>query len=365
MSNFIKQALKILFFLVFGLFLLYLIFQQQNKAYLADCALKGIPEAQCSLMDKLIADFKSVNVFYLILVMVMFTLSNISRAMRWNMLLKPLGIEPKLANSFHTLMIGYFANLALPRIGEIARGTALAKYENASTRKILGTIFVDRLLDIICMFLFVLLTLFFEYDTLLKFLKENIEKKLEQGDSITIFFVGGFVIFVLGLFLLYFFKNRIKQMKLYDKVGSLVSGFSEGIKSVKKVENPWLFLGHTIFIWIMFYLMTYFCFFSFKPTEHLNMSQAMVVAVLGTLGVILPSPGGMGTFHALVIIGLGFYNIAPSDAFSFANIQFFTIQIGYCTLMGIIAFISLPLINKKKVELSHLLLDAEEEIAKD
>ena len=96
--------------------------------------------------------------------------------------------------------------------------------------------------------------------------------------------------------------------------------------------------------------MLYVAFFSFEPTAVLGPEAGLVVFVLGTLGIVFPSPGGMGSYHYLVSEGLVMYGINPTDAFSFANIMFFSVQIFCNILFGIIAFVILPLINKSQYE---------------
>jgi len=107
----LTNILKFLAFLSVGLAILYWVYQKQNAAYQAECGLKGIAAADCSLLQKVLTDFASADVFWLMMVLVFFTISNISRAVRWNMLLQQLGFQPRLINGFLTVILGYFANL--------------------------------------------------------------------------------------------------------------------------------------------------------------------------------------------------------------------------------------------------------------
>ena len=102
-----------------------------------------------NLIAKIIADFKGVNKFWMLLVLLAFMLSNVSRAIRWKMLIKPMGYNPKVSNLFLSTMLGYFANLGLPRVGEIIKIGALSKYENIPVEKITGTWVVDRGMDVL------------------------------------------------------------------------------------------------------------------------------------------------------------------------------------------------------------------------
>ncbi len=310
-----------------------------------DCALKGMSD--CNLLDKVISDFKTVNYFWILMMTFAFALSNISRAIRWNMLLKPLGYHPRLINSFLTIIIGYFANLGLPRVGEIIRVASLSKYEKLSPEKVMGTVVVDRIIDVISILIVTGMVLILEYDRIWGYFKAQ----MALGDKIQGFFSSNlfFAFIGIGIFiviLLIAFRKKIGQSTFFQKIKKLFIGFAEGIKTVSKLEKPWLFLFHSINIWFMYFMMMYLTFFSFGPTSHLSALAALTVFVTGGWGIVIPSPGGMGTFHLLVVAVLGMYGINGDDAFSFANINFFSVQIGSNIFLGIVALILLPIINK-------------------
>jgi len=109
-----------------------------------------------------------------------------------------------------------------------------------------------------------------------------------------------------------------------------------------------LFILHSVNIWLMYYLMTYFCFLSFALTAELSPVIALVVFVFGGWGIVIPSPGGMGTYHFLATTALGFYGISGDDGFSWSNISFFTIQLGCNVSVGLLALLLLPMINRKE-----------------
>ncbi|HFC00133.1 MAG TPA: flippase-like domain-containing protein, partial [Phaeodactylibacter sp.] len=158
---FVKKIIRnIVFVLVsftIGFTILYYIFNNYNDAYIQQCALDGIPEADCNLLQKLKNDFWSVQPFWAFAAVSCFALSNLSRAMRWNLLLQPLGYQPKLYNSFFAVLITYFVNLFIPRMGEVARAAALNKAENIPVEKAMGTIVLGRIIDVIMLLLFIAL----------------------------------------------------------------------------------------------------------------------------------------------------------------------------------------------------------------
>jgi uncharacterized protein (TIRG00374 family) len=341
-----KSINKIIQFVLFtgiGALILFLVYRSQNAAYVAECALKGIPDEQCSLIQKLKTDFSEANYWWIFVIIVAYLLSNVVRAHRWLMLIKTLGRKGSLVNAFFTIMVGYFANMGLPRVGEVVRAGLFARYENIGPEKVMGTIVVDRILDLLSLLFAIILVVILQGNVLLDFFGDKI------GDSILgegwLYIVIG--LFLLLLFLTYWYRSIIKRWSLYQRIHHLVEGFRDGLRSLRRVEQPWLLVLDTVIIWLMYFLMMYLCFRSFDPTAHLGPMAGLMVFVFGGLGVVFPSPGGMGTFHVMVISALTIYGIHGDDAFSFANIQYFSVQLFGTLLFGIIGTIILPIINKK------------------
>ena len=346
MKKSLINILKFSLFLGIGLVILYLVYKHQNTAYLAECGLRGIPESECSLIDKVIQDFKGANYFWILLVLVAFTLSNISRAIRWNMLMRPLGYQPRLINSFLAVVIGYFANLGFPRMGEIIRPATISRYEKIPLESAIGTIVTDRILDVISILILTAAVLFIEFDNIWSFLLENgsFGEKLDTLQRVGFYF---FVCVLLALTAFLIFRKTLMNNPLFTKLKEIGLGFWNGILSIRKVKRIGLFIFHSINIWFMYFMMTWLCFFAFAPTAHLPMVAALIVFVFGGWGVVIPSPGGMGTYHFMVIAALSIYGISGDDAFSWANIAFFSIQLGVNIFIGMLALILLPIINKE------------------
>ncbi len=350
MKTAITNVIKFLAFAGVGVTILYFVYQQQEANYLAKCAADGIAEADCSLMDKLISDFKGLNYWWILMVMVAFTLSNLSRAIRWGMLIKPLSHQPRLVNTYATVIIGYLANMALPRIGEVVRGATLAQYEKIPVEKVMGTIVLDRLMDVLFLLLAVGLAFVLEFDTLLNFLAQNLPEDFTwYGFLQSPIFLGivAFGVIILGL--LYAFRQRAQQSALFRKISNLVKGFAEGLRTIRQLERPWLFLFHSTNVWVMYYLMNYLCFFAFAPTADLSPAAGLMVFVFGAFGIVIPSPGGMGSYHWLAIQALALYGIDSNDAFSFANVAYITIQIVYNVVIGMICFLLIGWVNRNYI----------------
>ncbi len=338
--------IKLFLFLTFGLVVLYFVFQNQNEAYLEECLKKGLAEGDCSLIDKIVSDFRTVKVGWILVVLFMFMLSNLFRALRWNQMLKPMGYEPKLLNSMGAIMLAYFSNLGFPRSGEVLRPATLTKYEGIPFDKLMGTIILERAIDVLMLLICIGIMLGFAGEKILEFLQNNATLQDKVGFMFSPWFWVVSVILGIG-FIYILFMSSLKESVFVKKLISFIMGIKDGIMSVGKLERPSLFYAYSIGIWVLYFLMTYVCFFSFAPTADLGPKVAFVVFVFGTMGIVFPSPGGMGSYHWLVTESLGFYGVSAGNGFSFANIIFFSIQFFCNVFFGIIALILLPIINRK------------------
>lgn len=345
----LSNILKIIVFAGIGFTLLYLLYQRQEKAYQAYCVEEGIAPENCDFLGKIIADFQGADYWWIGLVLVLYFISNVSRTARWFMLIQPLGYRPKWANGFFTIMLGYFANLGFPRIGEVVRAGTFARYEKIPVDKVMGTVVMDRLADAATLLTLIGLAFLLSFNDITNAIRQaQSANAADEAGGLPWVLIGVAALGILGVLLLLLFWQRLKQLALFQRIRSFLEGLKEGILTISKLERPFLFLFHSINIWLMYFLMTYVAFFAFEPTAHLGIIAGLVVFVFGALGIVVPSPGGMGAYQGLVVTALVFiYQINSAEAFSFANILFFSVQIGANVLFGLLALIVLPLLNRE------------------
>ena len=228
----------------------------------------------------------------------------INRGIRWIFLIDALGYKSSKLNSISSVSIGYFTNLFIPRAGEITRCTALNRVEKIPVDKLFGTILLERALDLIFLLILFLLTLILKLDLILRFFTEL---GSQSSDSTTLgstkyyVLISILIFFVLAYYLL---KKWIVKTSFYEKIIEFIDGLKEGFKSIKKIKRKSSFWFHTFSIWIMYFLMTYVCFFAIEETSNLTMSDALFLLILGGIGMVIPTPGGIGSYHAIVMIGL-------------------------------------------------------------
>lgn len=319
-----------IFFFAIGVFLLWLAFRNQDK-------------------EAIIEGFRNAEYSWVFLSLTLMMLSHISRGIRWTLLIKPLGFRVSGFNSFVAVMIGYFANLALPRMGEISRCVVLNRTDHVPFNRLVGTVFVERVFDFLTLLSIVFITFIIELDRLKGFYFDKIHPYLmNQLQQVADFkLILGVVIFlavILGL--IQFLRTRYRENPIVSKLRNLVKEFISGIKTIRSMENNRLFLAHTVFIWFMYWAMTYVVFFALDSTSHLGVPASLTAFSVGSMGFIMPVQGGIGTYHWAVKEGLKLYDLPVSDGLTYATLvhgsQFFTFLV-----FGALSFLAFILIKRK------------------
>ena len=285
-----------------------------------------------------------VNYFWIIVSVLLGLLSHISRTIRWNLMIEPLGHKPRALNTFLAVMIGYLMNLALPRMGEISRCGVLSRYEKIPFTKLVGTVVLERLIDVLMLLLLLVVVVITQFSQVIEFLnnKPEVQDKLGKIMRSPILPIA-LVIFILTIWLT---RHKIKASGIAKKMVGLLNQFAEGFKSIRNIRNKGAFIFHSVFIWVLYYLMLYCVFFAFEFTSHLTPLAGLTIFVFGSFGMVAPVQGGIGAWHFMVIEGLALYGIDKADGKVFALLAH-----GSTTLMlivfGLIALLVLPFVNER------------------
>ena len=326
----ILHYLRFVVFFAFGIGLFYYVFHSQEEIYREQCLKDPNHLGNCSLWSKLLDDIRRLNKVLILLVMVGFIISNWMRARRWVIMLRPLGIYAGQWETFWAVHLGYFANLALPRMGELARAGTLAKRLNAPLEKVLGTIITDRLLDVVILAIFMGIGFLLQTQVLYTYL--STQAHISLWHLMTIGVAG-----IIGIVLIYilFQTDRIYHPVL-EKIKTKIGGFKDGIVSVLKSDHPIEITLLSFGIWLLYYSMTVLGLKAFAPTAHITLIQGLIVFVIGSLGMIAPTPGGIGPFQFFTMSALGIYGISSLDGFSYANLSFIVIQVITISIFGLL-----------------------------
>jgi uncharacterized protein (TIRG00374 family) len=288
---------------------------------------------------------KNANFWILIPISIMSIMSHISRSMRWKLMMEPLDFHPKLRNVFMVTMVGYLANAAIPRLGELLKCTFLARYEKLKLDKLVGTIILERSFDLICYALFIAITILIQIKIIGNFASEKLDR-LFQGDTTNTFLKFGLLVsaIILSWFLIRWVIKKNPQNKLINKINLVIKGVIEGLSTIKHMKKKRSFIMHTIFIWCMYLGQIYLGFWGLDSTSSLGIGAACSVLSLATLSMIV-TPGGIGSFPIFVMQTLMIYGLTNVQGKAFGWLMW-SASTGLIVLVGFVSLLLLPVLNK-------------------
>ena len=191
-----------------------------------------------------------------------------------------------------------------------------------------------------------------QFGQVLEFLNNNpeVHEKLQKVIYSPVL-IGGLLLFLVVLWLS---RHKIRESSLMKKVMGFVGQFVEGFRSIGKMKRKGSFIFHSVFIWVLYYLMMYLIFFSFGFTSHLGPLAGLTVFVLGSFGMVAPVQGGIGAWHFMVIEGLALYGVDRADGKVFALLAHGTSTV-MLIVLGLIGMLVLPFVNEREevLENSH------------
>ncbi len=265
----------------------------------------------------------------------------VARAYRWNILINALGYQTKLYPTTIAIVIGYFANLAVPRLGEVVRCGFLQRTSNVPFTVSVGTVITERIVDMLTLLLLLVAALVLEYDVLFSFLSPY----LADINFTSAFWILG-LLFVAGCLGIIFLWLLMRQGK-FPKLQKLVQELVEGMLAIRKIKNLAGFLLATLIMWTVYFLMSYVIVFSLESTAHLNLEAGLLLLVTGGIAIALPVQSGFGTYHALISALLLIYGI-PEVTGLFLATLLHTSQIVAIALLGSLALFLGLLLNKSE-----------------
>ena len=288
--------------------------------------------------------FSHANYLIILLSICFGILSHASRAIRWKYTIEPLGKTPGFWNSFFGVMIGYIANLAFPRLGEVTRPAVVAKYEGIPFNKLLGTIVAERVADLLILGAITITVILMEIDKLRDLLSDTIAQGGDKFSMENVLVLIAVAVIGGGVFL--FFMISKSNNPFFAKIRELFQGILEGVKSIATMKKKGMFLLHTAFIWIMYLLMHYVCFFALEDTADVPFAGVLASFVLGGLSIVFVQ-GGIGVYPIAIMKTLVIYGVLNTSALALGWI-IWTAQTVMIIALGVISIIFIRVINQKK-----------------
>ena len=293
-----------------------------------------------SFKDINFSDFKElfigIDYIWILLGLFLGALSHISRSYRWKFLVDPLGYKLGLKNSILSVFAAYLINYTIPRAGDVARASIISNYEKIPFEKLIGTIIAERIVDMICISLLILISLLYEFERIS-------EKIISLLSSINF---GSLLIFLITFFVIILLIFRIlKRFNFYKKFSNFLTGLKSGLTVITRMERKFAFIAHSIFIWLMYVFMFYVTSFAFSDLHGANFFHLLISFTLAALSIMF-SNGGIGIYPLAVEESLFWYGIESVNGLAFGWVMWLSQTIMVIIFGGLSLFI-LPFINRE------------------
>ena len=296
---------------------------------------------------------RTANYWWLGLTMLLSVLGYLSRAYRWQMQLAASQHKVNYWSVYHANMVGNLANIVLPRMGEVIRCSVLRRTSGVPVQVALGTVVTERVIDVLVLLGLLGSILLLDINTFGRFVTEDVlggrYDALARNRMPLLIAAGiGLVLLVSVGYALFRNLERLRQNAFFNKAVLFMKGLLAGVFSVLKLENKGLFLLHTFFTWLIYYLMDYLAFFCFPDTYNLDMRAGLAVLTFGALGMAAPVAGGIGPFHLMVQGILMVYGISKEGGIAYALVVHGA-QTLLVVLLGAISFFAVAAADKGSV----------------
>jgi len=325
--------IKYLFFLGLGVFLVW-------------WSLRQIPDNK---WDEFVASLTHARFELLVPVFFILTLSHLLRSLRWRILMEPMGYMPSIVNTFFAVMIGYLANLAVPRLGEVLKCTLLARYEKIPAEKLVGTIVAERAFDVISLGIIFLLAFITQYHVVGDYAMQLFTGLFEtETGNFSVKKVVIVIVILLTLFIItkIWFK-QFAHLKVVIIIKKILKGIWEGLSSIKNLKQKGGFIFYSVAIWALYVAGTWVGLYATQGTSGLGLTQALSALAFASIGMIV-TPGGIGAYAFFMAEVLEKNGVPFELGYANGTLQWFA-QFMIVVIVGFICLGLLPWFNKKKI----------------
>lgn len=298
--------------------------------------------------------FRNVNYWWIALSAIVGLFSHAVRSYRWGLLIEPISTKPPFSNIFSAVLIGYLANTAFPRLGEVVKCGSITKSDGVRFDSLLGTVVVERAFDLFMTLIITVLVFFAQIEVFGMFIKNSVlvplHNKLLTIKLIHIFLIAGIFLLLIFLFI-FLIKKRLLGARFNQKLKTILRGVGDGLKSIVRTRRLPAFLLSTLLLWTCYWLMTWLLFFSTPITGGLSMLDGLFIMIIGTYGMVMPVQGGFGSYHIIVAVALGIYGISYDNGLIFAIISH-ELQTLLIVVGGLLALVYQYFKQRKKLQIA-------------
>lgn len=281
-------------------------------------------------------------------VFIILILSHYFRALRWKLLIEPMGYSIKRSNAFFAVMIGYLTNLAFPRLGEVLKCTALARYDKVPVDKLIGTVILERIIDTLCLLIIFGITLAIQpgiYDQVIDMFFNSSSGGNHKKSSFLLFAL----LVITAAVLIAAAWMLIKKKNISDLISAIkkiIQSVWQGITTIRHLKKRMWFLIHTVLIWICYLGCGYIGFFALQETSQYGIKEAFTILSAGSIGVII-TPGGIGAYPIILQKTMQLYGLQKGIALAFGWLLWLA-QTVVILAGGLFSFVAMPYFNKNK-----------------
>lgn len=264
-------------------------------------------------------------------------MAQVFRALRWRQLLAPLGERPRLRTAINAIFISYASSLAVPRVGEVLRCGTLSTHDGTNFSRAIGTVVTERLVDMIFVLTFSVLTMMTQIPVFLKFFHQT---GLSLQGVLLGFTATGYLVTALCAFLVLVMGIVfVRRLQIFARLRHVINDFSAGITSIMQIRQPLLFAFYSAGIWVCYYLHFSIALYCFSQTATLGPLVALVAFVVGCFAVLVPTPNGAGPWHFAVKTVLVLYGVNQLAAVT-SVLVIHTVQTALVALLGLYAILT-------------------------
>ena len=273
------------------------------------------------------------------------SLAYVSRAYRWQILLRAADQKVSTFRLTLAVFVGYLANLAFPRLGEVIRCAVLKKTNQIPVSISIGTVVTERIIDSLVLLFFLIVALLLEFDLIVTYFENIFSTYHIPLDGILYAVLTLLMIFSILIFVILRtytpWSQRIKKMALE---------VLKGILTIKSIRSKYPFLMATAVMWLTYFLMSYMIFFALEETSSLSLMAGFMLLVSGGIALALPVQGGIGTYHAMIAMMLGLYGIENTTGLFLATLLHSSQVLSVVIFGGVSLVITLGIEKKNRNE---------------
>ena len=239
----------------------------------------------------------------------------VSRAYRWQLLLRAADQKVSTFRLTLAVFVGYLANLAFPRLGEVVRCAVLKKTNQIPVSLSIGTVVTERIIDSLVLFFFLNIALLLEFDLIVTYFENIFSTYHIPLDGIL--YATLIVIMIVSTLIFVILRTN---KSLSQRIKKMALEVLKGILTIKSIQSKSLFLITTTVMWLTYFLMSYMIFFALEETSSLSLTTGFMLLVSGGIALALPVQGGIGTYHAMIAMMLGLYCIENTTGLFLATL---------------------------------------------